>query len=430
MKQPSIAQCAGLTALLLASGPAVAAEAVSPGNTAWVLTSAALVLFMTLPGLALFYGGLVRARNVLSVLMHCFAICCVVSLLWATIGYSLAFGVGGPLIGSFDHLFLARLDAVRTGTELPESVFVLFQMTFAIITPALIVGAFPERVNFLFVVLFSALWLLAVYVPVAHWIWGGGWLGELGVLDFAGGIVVHTSAGTAALVAAIMIGPRRGFPATLIPPHSPVMTMIGAGMLWFGWFGFNGGSALAADGVAGSAILATHLAAATGAVTWTLVEWLKVGKPTSVGIVTGCVAGLATITPASGFVGPGGAIVIGAAGGCICFYATVFVKQRLRVDDSLDVFAVHGIGGILGSLLLAAFALPVLGGAGLASGANWTQQLGIQAIGIASTILWSTAATYVIVKVVGFLTRARVRVEEESEGLDISSHGERAYDFN
>jgi Amt family ammonium transporter len=304
------------TALLFAPAPAFAADP-SAGSTAWVLTASALVLFMTLPGLALFYGGLVRARNVLSVLMHCFTICCVISLLWALVGYSFAFSPGTPWLGGLDNALLSGLAAVRDGTEVPEGVFALFQMTFAIITPALIVGAFPERVTFPFVILFSAVWLLFVYVPVAHWMWGGGWLAAMGALDFAGGVVVRTTAGVAALVAAIMIGPRKGFPNTLIPPHSPVMTMIGAGMLWFGWFGFNGGSALTATAAAGSAILATHLAAATGALAWTLSKWVKVGKPTSVGIVTGCVAGLATITPASGFVGPGGAIVISALGGLV-----------------------------------------------------------------------------------------------------------------
>jgi Amt family ammonium transporter len=417
--------------LVFAPVPALAADAApSAGATAWVLTASALVLFMTLPGLALFYGGLVRARNVLSVLMHCFAICCLVSVLWAVIGYSLAFGESNGVIGSLGNLLLSNLGAVRSGTEVPESVFALFQMTFAVITPALIVGAFPERVTFPFVLVFSALWLLVVYVPVAHWMWGGGWLAAMGALDFAGGVVVHTTAGVSALVAAIMIGARRGFPGTMIPPHSPVMTMIGAGMLWFGWFGFNGGSALAATTGAASAILATHLAAATGAMAWTVSEWIKVGKPTSVGIVTGCVAGLATVTPASGYIGPGGAIVIGALGGIVCFNVTLYVKQKLRIDDSLDVFAVHGIGGMLGSLLLAVFALPALGGMGLAEGATWSSQLGVQALAVAVTVVWSAAATWALVKLAGAVAGRRVSAEEEYEGLDISSHGERGYDFN
>ena len=413
-----------------AGAPAMAAVEPSAGSTAWVLTSTALVLFMTLPGLALFYGGLVRARNVLSVLMHCFAICCVVSLLWALVGYSLAFGEGGSFIGDLNHVFLRNLAVVRAGTEVPEGVFAMFQMTFAIITPALIVGAFPERVNFPFVVLFSAAWLLFVYVPVAHWVWGGGWLAQMGVLDFAGGIVVHTTAGISALVAAVMVGARKGFPATLIPPHSPILTMIGAGMLWVGWFGFNGGSALGATNVAGNAILVTHLAAAAGAVTWLAAEWIKVGKPTSVGIVTGCIAGLATVTPASGYIGPGGGMAIGAAAGLVCFNITLVVKQRFKIDDSLDVFAVHGVGGMLGSLLLSAFALPSLGGVGLAEGMDGLHQLGVQVLAVVVVGLWSGIATYVLVKLLGAVTRVRVTEEQEREGLDLVSHGERGYDLN
>ena len=415
----------GLLLLPLLSLPAAAAEA-SSGDTAWVLTASALVLFMTLPGLALFYGGLVHARNLLSVLMHCFAICCVVSLIWAIAGYGLVFGDGGALIGSLDKLLLASLDAVRDGTSLPEGVFVLFQMTFAIITPALIIGAFPERVSFGFVVLFSALWLVVVYLPVAHWVWGGGWAASLGVLDFAGGIVVHTTAGIAALVAACLIGPRKGFPAQLRPPHSPGLTMTGAGMLWVGWFGFNGGSALAAGAQAASAILATHLSASAAALTWMIVEWLRVGKPTSVGIVTGAVAGLAAITPASGYVGPGGAMLIGVAAGLVCFAATLSIKHRFRVDDSLDVFAVHGVGGMLGSLLLAIFALPALGGAGLKMG--WPAQLGVQALAVTVTALWSGLASWAVIKLVSLVTEPRVSAEAEYDGLDLSTHGERAYD--
>jgi Amt family ammonium transporter len=315
--------------------------------------------------------------------------------------------------------------AERNG--LPEGVFALFQMTFAIITPALVIGAFPERVTFPFVILFSALWLLVVYVPVAHWVWGGGWAAEMGALDFAGGIVVHTTAGAAALVAAILVGHRAGFPH-VAPPHSPGLTMTGAGMLWFGWFGFNGGSALAADGTAAAAILATHLAAAAGALTWLAVEWAKVRKPTSIGIVTGCVAGLATITPASGHVGPAGAIAIGAAGGMICFFATVFVKQRLRIDDSLDVFAVHGVGGMLGSVLVAFFALPELGGVGLAEGMSWSRQLLVQLAAIAAAGAWSGAASWIIIKALMATGEVRVGQEEEYDGLDIATHGERAYD--
>jgi Amt family ammonium transporter len=415
--------------LLCAAAPAWAADAaVDTGATAWVLTASALVLFMTLPGLALFYGGLVRARNLLSVLMHCFVICCVVSLLWAIFGYSLAFGDGGALIGGLDKLFLANLGDKKLPGNLPEAVFVLFQMTFAVITPALIIGAFSERVRFPFVLLFTVGWVVIVYLPVTHWVWGGGWAAQQGAIDFAGGIVVHTTAGVTALVAAILVGAREGFPRNLLPPHSPGMTMAGAGMLWVGWFGFNGGSALAADASAGMAILATHFAASAAALTWMAVEWLRAGKPTSVGLVTGAVAGLATITPASGFVGPMGAIAIGAAGGAVCFLATTFVKQRLQIDDSLDVFAVHGVGGMLGSLLVAVFAAPGLGGVGYAPGMDLAQQLGVQAIAVAATAAWSAFATIVLIKLIGLAVGVRVRTEDEYEGLDLASHGERAYD--
>jgi ammonium transporter, Amt family len=422
---PALRRLLLLLPFLLLALPAQAATADS-GDTAWVLTASALVLFMTLPGLALFYGGLVRARNVLSVLMHCFAICCVVSVLWALVGYGLVFSGGNALIGSLDRVLLIGLAAVRDGSTLPESVFVLFQMTFAIITPALIIGAFPERVSYGFVLLFSALWLLVVYVPVAHWVWGDGWAAGLGVLDFAGGIVVHTTAGISALVAACVIGARKGFPAQLVPPHSPGLTMAGAGMLWVGWFGFNGGSALAAGDGAGLAILATHLSASAAAITWMTIEWLRIGKPTSVGIVTGAVAGLATITPASGFVGPGGAMLIGIAAGIVCFAAVLIIKQRFRIDDSLDVFAVHGVGGMLGSLLVAIFALPALGGVGLKMG--WEEQLGVQAIAVAATAIWSGLATFALIKLIGLVTDPRVTAEAEYDGLDLATHGERAYD--
>ena len=407
-----------------------AAAQLDSGNTAWVLTASALVLFMTLPGLAMFYGGLVRARNLLSVLMHSFAICCVVSLIWAIFGYSVAFDGNAPWLGGLSKSFLAHLDHYRGTTGLPENVFALFQMTFAIITPTLIIGAFPERVKFSFVVMFSALWLILVYLPVAHWIWGGGWMAQKGVLDFAGGIVVHTTAGVSALVAALVIGARHGFPHHLTPPHNPGITMAGAGMLWVGWFGFNGGSALTADGVAGSAILCTHLAASAAAVAWIVLERIRIGKATSVGIVTGAVAGLATITPASGYVGPGGAMAIGAIGGIVCFFATLLIKHRFKVDDSLDVFAVHGVGGMLGSILLAGFALPALGGVGLADGMSFLSQLKIQALAVGLTGLWSGVATWVIVQTLRMTTGLRVTREEEYDGLDLSLHGERAYDFN
>jgi ammonium transporter, Amt family len=404
--------------LSLLAGQAEAADAVplDSGGTAWVLV--ALVLFMTLPGLALFYGGLVRARNLLSVLMHCFVISCIVSLLWAMFGYSLVFSPGNPVIGSLADAFLS---GVRTQMQngIPAAAVALFQMTFAIITPALMIGAFTERARFSFVVLFSALWLIVVYLPVAHWVWGGGWLAAFGTIDFAGGIVVHTTAGVSALVAATLIGPREGFPHRLEPPHSPGMTMAGAGMLWVGWFGFNGGSALAADASAASAILATHFAAAAAGLSWITIERLRLGKPTSVGIVTGCVAGLATITPASGYVGPMGAAAMGACGGILCYFATGFIKNRLKIDDSLDVFAVHGIGGILGTLLVAAFALPALGGAGFGHELGGWSQFGAQAIGVSAAIVWSAGCTFVIVKLLAATVGLRVSLEEQREGLDL-----------
>jgi Amt family ammonium transporter len=427
----------GQRALLLAASaaaamlplPAAAAEAGSnAGDVAWVLTASALVLFMTLPGLALFYGGLVRSRNLLSVLMHCFVICSVVSLLWVVIGYSLVFAPGGPLLGGVGKAFLAGLAPALPDNGLPEATVVLFQMTFAIITPALIIGAFPERVSFPFLLLFVSGWLLVVYVPVAHWVWGQGWLATSGTLDFAGGIVVHTTAGVSALVLALLIGPRRGFPDNLSPPHSPGLTMAGAGMLWVGWFGFNGGSALAANATAGTAILVTHLAACAAALIWMAIEWARLGKPTSVGLVTGCIAGLATITPASGYVGPMGAIAIGLAGGALCFLVTGWVKQRLRIDDTLDVFAVHGIGGMLGSLMVAFFAAASLGGVGYAEGMNLPKQVGAQLLGIVAGAVWSGVATFALAKLIGTVAPLRVGPDIEEEGLDLATHGERAYE--
>lgn len=419
-----------LATLMTVSAPAWAADAtaIDSGNTAWVLVASALVLFMTLPGLGLFYGGLVRARNLLSVLMHCFAICSIVSLIWLLYGYSLAFGDGGALLGGLGKCFFSGVANAIHPPHIPEYVFALFQMTFAVITPALIIGAFPERVRFGFVIGFTALWVTIVYLPIAHWVWGNGWLAQRGVIDFAGGIVVHTTAGVSALVAAIMVGARRGFPQNLIPPHSPGLTMAGGCMLWFGWFGFNGGSALAADDLAASAILATQFAAATASLTWMVIEWLRAGKPTSIGLVTGAIAGLATITPASGYVGPLGALAIGVIAGFVCFYVTGFVKQRLRIDDSLDVFAVHGVGGMVGSLLVAIFAASVLGGAGYASGMTMGRQLVAQATGVAAAAAWSAVATFVIVKLLAATTGLRVSAEAESDGLDLATHGERAYD--
>jgi Amt family ammonium transporter len=422
-----------MAAAVLAGGPALAqplSGTIDRGDTSFVLAASALVLFMTLPGLALFYGGLVRAKNFLSVLMHCFAIAALVSLLWTAGGYSLAFGTGGRWIGDLSRFGLSGLHVARMGTAIPENVFALYQMMFAIITPALIIGAVPERVRFGWLMIFSALWLLLVYVPVAHWIWGGGWMAGLGVLDFAGGIVVHTTAGAAALVLALMIGPRRGFPATLIPPHSPALTMVGAGMLWVGWFGFNGGSALAADASAADALLATHLAAATAALTWAALERGKIGKATSIGLVTGAVAGLATVTPAAGYISPLGGVVAGGLGAAICFAAVLAVKQHWRLDDSLDVFAVHGVGGMAGSLLLAPLASPSLSGTGPHASATVIRQLSVQALGVGVTLIWSLMLTFALAKLAALFVPMRVDAEAEHDGLDLSSHGERAYEFD
>ncbi len=400
------------------------------GDTAFLLLCSALVLFMTLPGLGLFYGGLVRSKNMLSVLMHCFALAAAMSLIWFACGYSLVFTTGTPWLGDFSRAWLGNMDKVRSGLTIPENVFALYQMTFAVITPALIVGAFPERVRFGWMMLFSALWMFVVYIPVAHWIWGGGWMAQRGVMDFAGGIVVHTTAGISALVLAILIGKRKGFPQHMIQPHSPALTMVGAGMLWVGWFGFNGGSALAATDVAGSALLATHLAASSAALVWGLLEWIKIRKATSVGLVTGAIAGLATITPCAGYVSPAAAVLIGTAGTLICFGAVLAMKQKWKIDDSLDVFAVHGVGGMTGSLLLAFFASPLLGGRGLAAGLDIGDQFGAQVLGVAVTALWSAIATFVLAKLAALAIPMRVDAEAEHDGLDVTSHGERAYEFD
>ena len=420
----------GMGALtLFAAAPAMAAE-INSGDTAWIIVATALVLFMTLPGLALFYAGLVRAGSVLSVIMQCLMIACIASVLWMVVGYSLAFGdsVGG-WIGGLDKMFFQGVGTDSVNGTIPEIVFAMFQMTFAIITPALIVGAYPERMKFSAILAFSAAWLLLVYAPVAHWVWGGGWMAAMGVRDFAGGIVVHATAGVSALMLAKMLGPRKGFPNHLRPPHNPGMTATGAAMLWVGWFGFNGGSQLAADGGAGMAIAVTHISAATAAITWSVIEWVKFGKPSLVGAVTGVIAGLATITPASGFVGPIGALIIGAAAGVICFYLVGLVKNRFKIDDSLDVFAVHGVGGILGTLLLAPLAAVSLGGGGQADGVSMMDQLGVQALCVAIVIGWSLAVSYVIIKVSQGLFGLRVDPEDENTGLDLPSHGERGYEL-
>ncbi|MCC7413628.1 MAG: ammonium transporter [Gammaproteobacteria bacterium] len=421
-------------AVVLVSPAALAQEAGAasdPAATSWLLTSTALVLFMTLPGLALFYGGLVRSKNVLSVLMQCFVICCVASVLWAVAGYGLAFGDGGGLnavIGG-GKWFLdgIGLDAVRSGV--PETVFLAFQMTFAIITPALIIGSFAERMRFTAMLWFTVLWLLLVYVPVCHWVWGGGWLMERGFLDFAGGTVVHVNAGTAAIVAALVLGARRGFPTTAMPPHNMTLTVAGAAMLWVGWFGFNAGSALAANASAGMALLVTHLAAAAGSLAWMTAEWWRFGKPSVLGVVTGMVAGLGTITPASGYVGPMAGLCIGALAGVVCYFATQLIKRQLRIDDSLDVFPVHGVGGALGTICAGLFAMPALGGRGLAEGVTVAGQVLLQAVGVVAIALWCGAVTFLILKVLGQVTTLRVSAEQETGGLDLAEHNERGYSF-
>jgi Amt family ammonium transporter len=403
------------------------AAALNEGSAAWMLTATALVLFMTLPGLALFYGGLVRSKNVLSVLMQCFAITGAASILWLAFGYSLAFGGDGAWLGGLDKAFLAGVGRDSLAGVIPETVFVMFQLTFAIITPALIVGGFAERMKFSAMLWFSVLWLTLVYVPVAHWVWGGGWLARLGVMDFAGGLVVHLNAGIAALVAALYLGRRRGFPDTAMPPHNLTMTVAGAAMLWVGWFGFNAGSALAANGSAGMAMLVTHTGAAAGAMTWMAIEWLRFGKPSVLGVVTGMVAGLGTITPASGFVGPAGALVIGTVAGAVCFAATQYMKRRLHVDDSLDVFPVHGVGGVIGTLLTGVFAAPALGGLGLPEGATIGSQVLIQGLGVLVTLVWSGVVSLVLLKAIDALLGLRVSAEDETQGLDVALHEERGY---
>ncbi|HJL66873.1 MAG: ammonium transporter [Arenicellales bacterium] len=421
----------GMLSGFMVTGSVWAGEGIDSGNTSWILTSTALVLFMTIPGLALFYGGLVRSKNVLSVLIQCFAITGIVSVLWLIVGYSIAFDQGNALVGGLSKVLFSGVLEESMSDSIPESVFALFQLTFAIITPALIIGGFAERMRFSAVLLFSAIWLLVVYAPITHWVWGGGWLGEMGLLDFAGGTVVHITAGVAALVSALVIGNRKGFPETAMPPHNMTMSVIGAGMLWVGWFGFNGGSALAANGDAAMAMLATHISAAAGAMTWMFSEWKRFGKPTVLGTVTGMVAGLGTITPASGFVGPAGALVIGILAGIVCFNATMFIKRVLKIDDSLDVFPVHGVGGALGTLLAGVFASTGLGlfsGQGFADGIlSMGGQLSVQAIGVVATVGYTAVATYIVLKLVDLVTGLRVSPDEEIEGLDISSHEERGY---
>ncbi len=407
----------------------VSAQEINQANTVWVLTSTALVLFMTLPGLSLFYAGLVRSKNVLSVMMQCFAITCVVSLLWLCGIYSLAFADGGSWqawIGGTSKFFVAGAGTQTLNGDIPEIVFFMFQMTFAIITPALIVGGFAERMKFSAMLWFSALWLVLIYTPICHWIWGGGWLAQMGVKDFAGGIVIHVNAGVAALVAALVLGQRRGFPTIAMPPHNMTMVVTGAGMLWFGWFGFNGGSALKADGSAGMAIAVTHIAAAAGSLTWMAIEWYRFGKPSVLGIVTGMVAGLGTITPASGFVGPVGGLAIGLIAGIVCFCATQYVKRVLKIDDSLDVFPVHGVGGMIGSSLTGVFAAEQFGGLGL-NGITISEQVGVQVLAVLVTTAWSAVFSYLILKLLDKTLGLRVTADEEMEGLDIVLHEETGY---
>jgi Amt family ammonium transporter len=420
-------------ALLLVAhtAPALTAEApkIDGANTAWMLTAAVLVLFMTLPGLALFYAGLVRTKNVLSVLMQCFSITCIVTLAWVFVGYSIAFGDGNAWWGGLGKAFLAGIDVKTVKGSIPETVFAMYQLTFAIITPALVIGAYAERVRFGGMLLFSLLWLLIVYCPIAHWVWGEGWLQKRGIMDFAGGTVVHLNAGMAALVCALVLGRRRGFPETAMPPHNMTMTVTGACMLWVGWFGFNAGSALAADGSAGMAMLVTHIGAATGSAAWLVCEWLRYGKPSVLGIVTGMVAGLGTITPASGFVGPLGALVVGAAAGVICFFATSYMKRALNVDDSLDVFPVHGVGGMLGTFLTGIFVSAAFGGIGYPEKVTMGEQLTTQLVGIIAVGAWSGIATWILLKLTDVVAGLRVSGDAETEGLDTVLHNEKGYNL-
>ena len=425
-----------LTLPFLISIPALADD-FSGADTAWMLTSTALVLFMTIPGLSLFYAGLVRVKNVLSVLMQCFALTALMSVLWFVMGYTLAFGSSGveqgPWIGDLGNLFLAKVTMDSMSGTIPETLFVMFQLTFAVITPALIVGGFAERMRFSAMLIFCSLWLVLVYAPICHWVWGGGWLGNMGLQDFAGGSVVHITAGVAALIAATSMGGRRGFGTTAMPPHNLTMTVTGAGMLWVGWFGFNAGSAVAADSSAAMAMLVTHLSAACGSLAWMTMEWLRHGKPSVLGIVTGMVAGLGTITPASGSVGPAGAVVIGLSAGVICYFATITLKNRLNIDNSLDVFPVHGVGGMLGLFMAGIFCSPALGifsGNGFSDGVSTIGgQLGIQLTGIAATFVYTAIVSWILLRVVDAIVTVRVDQEDETAGLDIVLHDERGYDL-
>ncbi|MCH7507321.1 MAG: ammonium transporter [Proteobacteria bacterium] len=429
MKGRYIALMAGLLGML----PSLAlADELSAGDTAWMLTATVLVLFMTIPGLALFYAGMVRSKNVLSVLMQCFAITALMTVLWVIYGYNLAFGNGGSMNafwGGFGNLFLAGMGVDSMTGTIPETVFMTFQMTFAIITPALIVGAFAERMKFSALLLFMGIWLTIVYTPICHWVWGGGWLGDYGVMDFAGGTVVHINAGVAGLVAALVLGKRKGFGTTAMPPHNLTLSVIGASMLWVGWFGFNAGSQLAADGTAGMAMAVTQIAAATAALAWMFAEWVVHGKPSVLGIISGAVTGLVAITPASGSVGPMGALAIGAAAGVGCYWASTRLKRAMGYDDSLDVFGVHAVGGIIGAMLTGVFSAVSLGGSGLVKD-TISGQVIAQGIGVGATIVYTAGVSFIILKVIDALIGLRVDEDSETEGLDVSQHDERGYILN
>ena len=417
--------------LVIFPSMALAEEAavLSSGDTAWMLTATALVLFMTIPGLSLFYGGMVRSKNILSVLMQCFAITSLMTLLWVLYAYSIAFGGDGPFWGGLSKMFLAGVGVDTLSGTIPETVFMTFQMTFAIITPALMVGAFAERMKFSAMLIFMTIWMTLVYAPICHWVWGGGgWLGNKGILDFAGGTVVHINAGIAGLVAAIVLGKRKGYPNTAMPPHNLGYTLMGASMLWVGWFGFNAGSELAADGVAGMAMAVTQIATAAAALSWMFIEWAKHGKPSVLGIASGAVAGLVAITPASGAVGPMGAIAIGLASGAGCFITSTTLKRAMGYDDSLDVFGIHAVGGIIGAILTGVFCAEFLGGAGFGGDiTSISDQITVQAVGVGATIVYTGIVSFIILKVLDGIMGLRVTDDEESEGLDLSQHGERGY---
>jgi Amt family ammonium transporter len=410
----------------------VSADQLNSADTAWILTASGLVLFMTVPGLALFYGGLVRTKNVLSVLMQCFAITALVSVLWLLGGYSLALTDGGSWqawLGGFSGLALTHLTADTVRDNLPETVFCMYHLTFAIFAPALIVGGVAERIKFSALLWFVALWELLIYIPVCHWVWGGGWLAQLGVMDFAGGVVVHVTGGVAALIAAMMLGGRRGFPRVPMPPHNLTMTATGAGILWVGWHGFSAGSALMANGAAGIAMLSTHMSAAAGSLAWMTIEWVRFGKPSGLGLITGMVAGLGMIAPSAGFISPLGGLVVGIVAGCLCFFSLHWIKRRLAIDDTLDVFAIHGVGGIVGTLLTAILASEGLGGIGMVSDHGMLGQLAVQAVAVLSVMSWSAGISFLILKLLDHLLGLRIESHDETEGLDLSQHNEQGYNF-